>query len=314
MSNRISMALFFTLSLLTGLAEPCPELTSTNNPALITTKYGQLQGKCTQVAISDPDNPKQVESILSWLGVPFAEPPVKSNRFKRPNPPQAWTGVRQAVEYSDICVQEGEIKAMSENCLYLNIYAPLKKSSSSNRSKLPIYIYIHGGKFVSGSGRWYNASNIVGLSDIIVVTFNYRLGPFGFMYMTESDIQGNMGFLDQHMALKWIHENAEFFNGDRNRITVGGHSAGSFSIGYHLIYEPSWPLIKNVIFQSGAIFMSKMNFMPLEEASRRTSDVFASLGCSVESKSRMACIQELDSALILQESIRYGSQNILQQN
>jgi carboxylesterase type B len=113
------------------------------------------------------------------------------------------------------------------------------------------------------------------------------------MYLKNSEIGGNMGFLDQHTAIKWVYENIKSFNGDSGRITLGGRSAGSFSVGYHMIYEPTWPFFQQVILQSGAIFYSKMDLMSSEEASRRTSDVMNNLNCSSEwsMTERVKCLQ-----------------------
>jgi carboxylesterase type B len=136
------------------------------------------------------------------------------------------------------------------------------------------------------------------------------------MCLDDSDITGNMGFLDQHTALKWVYENIAAFGGDPNRITLAGRSAGSFSIGYHMIHPPSWPYMKQVVLQSGSILYSKMDFMSVAEASRRTNGILDNLGCSNSWSitNRVACLRNqtlITAALILNISNAYENLSIL---
>jgi carboxylesterase type B len=281
-----------------------------NAKTLVETRYGKLQGACKTIEVSgDPD---RTESVLSWIGVPFAQPPIGPLRFMKPAELKPWSGIRNATSFSAICMQPDNWANMSEDCLYLNIYAPYRSQSAPK--PLPIYIHIHGGTFVGGAGSSYQGSYPAAVGNIIVASMNYRLGPFGFLYLGEAGIDGNMGFLDQHAAVKWVHENAASFNGDPDRITLGGHSAGSFSVGYHLFYEPGLKYIRNMIFTSGAVFMSKMNFMPLEEASRRSSEVFSALGCPKNLTNRLECIQNeevVKSESVIPESNNYWRKNVI---
>jgi carboxylesterase type B len=133
------------------------------------------------------------------------------------------------------------------------------------------------------------------------------------MYLGSSSITGNMGFLDQHMALKWVHENARSFNGDPNRITLGGQSAGSFSVHYHVTYPPSWPYFRNVVHQSGSIFTSKRVFISTCEASKRANAIINSLGClsTMNVPDRLECIQnhtQLESKTLLTAASAYKEQ------
>ena len=108
---------------------------------------------------------------------------------------------------------------------------------------------MHGGSNLFGSASEYNASAIVAMSDIIVVTINYRLGPFGFFTIYNTEAKGNQGFLDQSLAFKWVYENAPLFGGDPTKITIGGESAGAWDVGFHLLYKPSWPYFNKAIMQ-----------------------------------------------------------------
>jgi len=92
------------------------------------------------------------------------------------------------------------------------------------------------------------------MNGIIVVTINYRLDALGFLYLENSNASGNQGFLDQAMALQWIYDNAFSFGGDNSKITLGGESAGAWSVGYHLFYPGSWPYFRNAIMESGGPF------------------------------------------------------------
>ena len=115
-------------------------------------------------------------------------------------------------------------------------------------------MFIHGGSFTSGSSTddKFEASTLVSMSGIIVVTINYRVDAFGFLHLAGTDATGNQGFLDQNMALQWVYNNAHTFGGDKTRITISGESAGSWSVGYHLFFPGSWPLFRNAILESGA--------------------------------------------------------------
>jgi carboxylesterase type B len=191
-------------------------------PTVVNTKYGSLNGLCNKVTLLDPDKPGRTGNVLTWLGVPFAKPPVGSLRFMRPEEPSFW-GERNATTVANVCSQVDATKGLtqSEDCLYLNVYAPLREEAEKSKL-LPVYIYIHGGSFVTGAAIKLDPTYAVAFSnDIVFVTLDYRLGPFGFMFMPELGIPGNMGFLDQHLALKWIYENIKNFGGDPEKITLG---------------------------------------------------------------------------------------------
>jgi para-nitrobenzyl esterase len=189
---------------------------------LVQTLYGPVRGSCANTKLgADGIDEERAIPVLSWLGVPFAQPPVGPLRFMAPVWPEIWTEVRNTTEYQPICIQSGDEGISghsSEDCLYLNIFAPVTKPGSE---PLPVYIYIHGGGFTGGSSASFKPMSIVALSNIIVVTISYRLGPFGFMHLPEVGINGNMGFLDQNLAMKWVNENIRRFNGDPSKVTLG---------------------------------------------------------------------------------------------
>jgi len=184
---------------------------------------------------------------------------VGSLRWKDPVPAGNWQQTRDGTKLSKQCIQppSSDNSASSEDCLYLNIYSPYNAYVDSvlnnNTSKLlPIFVWIHGGAFTMGSGNEYDGSTIATISNMIVVTINYRLGAFGSFYLPNvANLSGNQALRDQNLALKWIHSNAANSGGDKNRITIGGESAGSWSVGYHLVYKDSWSYFSQAIMQSG---------------------------------------------------------------
>jgi len=160
-------------------------------------------------------------NVNLWLGVPFAEPPVDHLRFKRPFSKSNWTGILNTNTVSSICMQSS---GGSEDCLKLNIILPKNISLS-----MPVVIWIHGGGFTGGSAGSSYYSNFAVYNKVIVVAIQYRLGIFGFMSLNSIDAPGNMGLLDQSMAIKWVYDNIKYFGGDNTRITIGGQSAGGKS-------------------------------------------------------------------------------------
>ncbi|XP_049872487.1 juvenile hormone esterase-like [Pectinophora gossypiella] len=204
----------------------------------------------------------------SFKGIPYAEPPIGDLRFKAPQPPKPWNGVRSAKEFGPINYQVDLFKpgapVGSEDCLYLNVYVPevpLKKN-------LPVMVWIHGGGFLWGSGNddVYGPDFLV-RQEVILVTFNYRLGVFGFLCLDTEDVPGNAGMKDQVAALKWVKKNIRQFGGDDENITIFGESAGGASVSYHLVSPMSKGLFQKAICQSGvATNLWSQAFEPRERA------------------------------------------------
>ena len=208
----------------------------------VTTAHGVLQGTV---------NPST--GIRVFKGIPFAQPPVGDLRWKEPQPANDWTGVRKAVQFGPRCAQRpvfGDMNfrstGMGEDCLYLNIWTPAK----SGNAKLPVLVYFYGGGFIAGDGSEprYDGESLA-TKGIVTVTLNYRLDIFGFFSHPEltkespHHASGNYGLLDQYAALLWVKRNIAGFGGDPNHITIGGESAGSFSVSSLM----ASPLSKNLI-------------------------------------------------------------------
>lgn len=207
-------------------------------------------------------------AVSAFLGIPYAAPPVGANRWRPPAPPSAWSGVRQASQFSASCQQtvgtggfgpwthEYVVSgAVSEDCLYLNVWTPAQATGD----RLPVLVWIHGGGFSGGSASVpiYDGAKLAA-QGIVVIGINYRLGLYGFMahpaLSAESPVgaSGNYGLLDQIAALKWIKANVAAFGGDPDRITIAGQSAGAASV-HHLIASPlARGLFARAIAQSGS--------------------------------------------------------------
>lgn len=238
-----------------------------------------------------------------FLGVPFAQPPVGDLRWKAPLPARAWTSW-DATWYQPSCVQNGKSwtfeSGQSEDCLYLNVYAPANISTP-----LPVMVWIYGGSYTYGSGSspLYLGSNIAGYAgDVIVVTINYRLNVFGFLageaLLAESPDKsvGNYGFQDQQMALAWVQQNIASFGGNPGQVTIFGESAGGASTSLHLLSDVSKPLFQRAIVESGA--WSVWTASPYNISSLRLPELAANAKCTGTGAQVLACLRALDSSTI----------------
>jgi para-nitrobenzyl esterase len=211
--------------------------------------------------------------IHVFRGIPFAEPPVGSLRFKAPQPRQPWTGVLDATRFGPWAHQDlsaiarqwwpslpqpgmgqGLDGEASEDCLTLNVWTP-----ALDGRKRPVMVWIHGGAFVAGaSSRPTTEGAILArCGDVVVVTVNYRLGALGFLELDEIGgddyaLSGNAGLLDQILALEWVRDNAAAFGGDPGNVTLFGESAGAISVSVLLALPRARRLFHRVIAQSGA--------------------------------------------------------------
>jgi para-nitrobenzyl esterase len=203
------------------------------------------------------------DGVLRFNGIPFAKPPVGPLRWRMPEAPEAWAGVRDASTFGNIAPQVasasgavlgGTPGTRSEDCLYLNIQTP-----ACDRARRAVMVWIHGGAFVTGAGSvgTYNGKYIVPRGDIVLVTINYRLGAFGFLNLrdaTDGKLPGTgaEGLGDQIAALRWVRDNIAAFGGDPDNVTIFGESAGGMSVGALLASPAARGLFHKAIPQSGA--------------------------------------------------------------
>jgi para-nitrobenzyl esterase len=202
--------------------------------------------------------------IRSFKGIPYAQPPVGDLRWKEPQPPQNWSGIRMADHFGNQAMQKRIYSDMifrspgvNEDCLYLNVWTPAK----SAKEKLPVLVYFYGGGFMAGDGSEYRYDGeSLAIKGIVTVTVNYRLGVFGFLAhpkLTQESphhASGNYGLLDQHAALEWVRKNIAAFGGDPEKVTIGGESAGSMSVSVQVASPLSKGLFRGAIAESGACF------------------------------------------------------------
>lgn len=298
---------------------------SNNGKYIIQTTSGNLSGSCEHIKINT--SPPSFSNVISWLGVPYAEPPTGENRFKKPVPIKKRQNLLNSKQWPNSCMQlisrddyfpkdpnappsfagfamwraDPKYSNMSEDCLYLNIFIP--KLYFQSTQKLPIMVYFHGGSTIFGSSAMdvYNPSTFVASTNTIVITVNYRLGVFGFFYL-ENQFPGNQALLDQSEALKWIQTNAANFNGDPNRITIYGQSAGAMLGGLHLFYKKSWPHFRNIILQSGSPLFQPLLPISSQEADLRNKEYLKSLNCE-----SAECLLSKNSTEIAVSSIDFYS-------
>ncbi|XP_055902454.1 neuroligin-2 [Eupeodes corollae] len=263
----------------------------------VTTNYGQVQG--FKVHMYDNPDPKSfyrpyqspVDRIMGecsvFLGIPYAIPPTFEGRFKPPRTHRGWQ-LLQAVDFGPACPQPVRytgatkgINDMDEDCLYLNIFSP--RTGAGVAQKYPVMVHIHGGEFIRGASNLFQGHTLASFYDVVVVTLNYRLGALGFLSTGDENSPGNYGILDQAMALKWIYDNIEFFNGDREAITLFGPGAGAASAGMLMVAPHTRHIVKKVIAQSGSA-LADWAFIQDKYRAQNTSRVLGQLlGCSIES-------------------------------
>lgn len=260
----------------------------------VRTNYGSVQG--FYVHLYDDPNPEslyrsgstaveyRLNKAATFLGIPYAQPPVGEGRFRPPRQHRGWQLI-QATDFGPACPQPVEytgltkgVRDMDEDCLYLNIYTP----DTGGVSQLyPVMFYIHGGQFSRGASNLFPGHIMAAFYKTVVVTINYRLGALGFLSTGDVNSPGNYGILDQAMALRWVYDNIEFFNGDRHLITLFGPGAGAGSAGLLMLAPETRNLVSKVIAQSGSA-MADWALVTDRNRAQNTSRVFGQLvGCSI---------------------------------
>lgn len=258
-----------------------PYMSQRADRPLVATTKGLVRG-VTQKTVTG-------KFVDTFLGIPFAQPPIGKYRFRHPQPINPWSGELDASRMSSSCYQVNDTffgstflgtsiwnanTPLSEDCLYLNVWTPFgvanatlssplsappnyyrpNGESSMRDAKRPVLVWIFGGGFTSGTSTLavYEGDLLAAEEDIIVVSMNYRVSALGFLYLGRPEAPGNAGLFDQLLALQWISDNIEQFGGDPKRVTIFGESAGAVSAALHLLSPLSRNLFAQAILQSAA--------------------------------------------------------------
>ncbi len=221
------------------------------DPLVVKTAQGKVHGK----TIHDG-------KVKAWLGLPYAAPPIGDLRWKAPEPPAKWHGIRDAASFGAHCAQNHVYEDMafqdnggSEDCLFLNVYAP---ATANKKSTLPVMFWIHGGGFFAGSSdEPRHNGDFLPLKGVVLVTINYRLGVFGFLATSDlakeqGGSAGNYGLMDMVAALQWVKANIKKFGGNPDNVTIFGESAGSFAVSTLMAAPSAQGLFAKAIGESGA--------------------------------------------------------------
>ncbi len=281
------------------------QINSKKKPPKITISKGAIQG------IDD-------SGVYIFEEIPFAQPPVGKLRWKPPKPPKKWHGILKTTHFGNGCMQRPIFSDMnfrfpkkSEDCLYLNVWTPVKPSKMKEKH-LPVLVYFYGGGFLGGDGSEYryDGENMARTKGIVTVTANYRLNVFGFLATPElvkespHHAAGNYGLMDQVQALQWIRKNIANFGGDPNKVTIAGESAGSMSVSGLMASPLSKNLFRAAIGESGGLF-GPLAPMSLSEAEKGGKKFMKLVGARSLSELRSMPASKLLKATAQKESPRF---------
>jgi para-nitrobenzyl esterase len=258
------LAVGITTALLATAATACgggsgaagPTAGTARSPLVVGTADGQVRGLARG-------------PVNEYLGIPYAAPPVGQLRWQPPQPPADWRGVRAATRFAPHCPQVASTfgrASSSENCLFLNVFAPATRRGSG----LPVMVWIHGGALVAGESDDYDPSALVA-HHVIVVTLNYRLGALGFLaHPALADKpggpSGDYGLMDQQAALRWVQRNIRAFGGNPANVTIFGESAGGQSVLLQLVSPTARGLFTRAIAESGGYALGQASLASAEAA------------------------------------------------
>jgi para-nitrobenzyl esterase len=257
-------------------------------PDTIRTTEGQVSGI-----------PGKEPTMRIFKGIPYAAPPTGMNRWRAPQPAAKWDGVRKAETFSPTCATgaapgKGKASTASEDCLYVNVWT----GAQSAGEKRPVFVWTYGGGFTGGSGSEgrYDGEALAN-KGLVVVTYNYRLGTFGFFAHPElakesgHNASGNYGMHDMHAALQWVQKNIAAFGGDPGRVTIAGESAGGILVGAMVASPEGKGLFQRAISQSAG-------FMGLSIAKTRTRAQAEEAGAKAAGTNTLAQLRDMSTEQI----------------
>ncbi|WP_225849933.1 carboxylesterase/lipase family protein [Streptomyces sp. HPF1205] len=271
-------------ALVTAVLGAAPAPAAAAHAPVVTVEQGGLRGI-------------EQHGVERFLGVPYAAPPVGRLRWKPPQPAPRWSGTRSATAAGAECPQPGAggTAVGSEDCLYLNVYAPARPAPSPR----PVMVWIHGGSDIYGAGSLYDGSALAARG-FVVVTINYRLGALGFLGLpslaaeSPDHVSGQYGLMDQQAALRWVHRNAAAFGGDARDVTLFGESAGGAGVCANLTSPTAAGLFQRAIAQSVCIDPTPSQRAAQEQGTRIAHDI----GCGT-AKNAAACLRRMPVAAVV---------------
>ncbi|XP_077988194.1 cholinesterase-like [Glandiceps talaboti] len=244
--------------------------------------------------------------VSVFLGIPYGKATGGEMRFRRPVPVDKWDDILEVTDYGNACYgyidnaygnfsgsqMWNSKQPLSEDCLNLNVWTPSPRPTNA-----AVMVWIYGGGYYSGTSglEVYDAKYLAAEENVIVVSMNYRLGPLGFLFLDHTDTPGNAGLFDQVLALQWVQDNIHHFGGDPDQVTIFGESAGSDSVGYHLLSPMSRNLFKYAIMQSGSP-NNPWGSISHELAVNRSTRLAIAVNCSDTNKNAMlSCLRRTDA-------------------
>ncbi|XP_047513988.1 esterase FE4-like [Pieris napi] len=245
----------------------------------VTVPQGKMRGKVCSTPCG--------KQYYSFEGIPYAKPPLGPLRFRDPQKFDNWCGVLDATKPGNKPVQINPYNQSiegSEDCLYLNVYTPILPDKQ--KQSLPVLFFSYGGTLYRGCGHIYRPDYLI-RQDVILVTINYRVNIFGFLNLETPEVPGNAGFKDAAMALRWVKQYIEHFNGDPNNITGMGESAGAVVTTLLLISKMTQGIFKRIIGLSSVLSDEMIGYNHLE----RAKDIASNLGNTINSS------EEIDNLL-----------------
>jgi carboxylesterase type B len=293
------------LSLVLAVALPATTA-SAGTPSAAATDSDAGPGPATVVTDPGAVRGAVADGVTRFLGIPYAAPPTGALRWQPPQPAAPWSGIRDATQFGNPCPvlpSTNGPRSETEDCLFVNVWRP---ADTGRGNDLPVHVFIHGGGLINGSGAQNDESKLVSETGVIGVSFNYRLGVFGFLRIpglaAENPDAGNYGFLDQQAALRWVQRNIDAFGGNSHRVTIDGESAGGWSVCGHLASPASRGLFSRAMIQSGSC-----SSQTPARAEQRGEAYAATAGCP-DPATAPACLRAAAVGTLLDASKNYGDQ------
>lgn len=275
----------------------------------IHTRLGTIIGKKVETSFNG-----KTGKVNAFRGIPYAEPPSGSRRFRKPVPKANLANPFNASDFGPACPQDlfmmmGWVPGypyVDENCLSVNVFTPEHAKELGSHRNYAVIVWIYGGAYVIGQSKMYSGENLTMVGDVIVVTVNYRVTSLGFLSTGSSKYPGNAGLWDQQLAIKWVHDNIADFGGDPNRVTIFGESAGGSSVLFQALFPGNKGLFQRLIAESGSPLCPWAYQPNPKKYARLLAD---KLGCTdPDLDVAVDCLQKLDPMTVVNNS-RVGSQD-----